>query len=227
MLTTQQVALAVPSKLKLNVSQALVDKLNNISADEMHCATIKENFFSYTKVLNDGKYKIEDYMNAVAYVSYKLMGYSNQDSYFRTFPDRHAALVAKGATAKDISAYVAAYNKNKLVNAILEQSLVPIWVLNQDAVQKAINTQIEIMIDGTLNATARTAAANSLLTHLVKPKEAAQLQLNINTDETSGMKELKSALVDLAAQQRQLIQAGVSAKDIASSRLNYGEVIDV
>lgn len=227
MLTTQQVALAIPSKLKLSVSQDLVDKLNNISADTLHCETIRENFFSYTKVLNDGKYKIEDYMNAVAYVSYKLMGYTNHDSYFRTFPDRHAALVAKGATAKDISSYVSAYNKNKLVNAILEQSLVPIWVLNQDAVQKAINTQVEIMTDETLNATARTAAANSLLTHLVKPKEAAQIQLNINTEESSGMKELKGALIDLAAQQRQLIQAGATAKDIAGSKLNYSEVIDV
>lgn len=227
MLTTQQVALAVPSKLKLSVSQDLVDKLNNISADALHCETIRENFFSYTKVLNDGKYKIEDYMNAVAYVSYKLMGYTNHDSYFRTFPDRHAALVAKGATAKDISSYVSAYNKNKLVNAILEQSLVPIWVLNQDAVQKAINTQVEIMTDETLNATARTAAANSLLTHLVKPKEAAQIQLNINTEESSGMKELKGALIDLAAQQRQLIQAGATAKDIAGSKLNYSEVVDV
>lgn len=226
MLTKQEVASAVPAKLKHSVTQDLVDKLNNISQDELHCETIKENFVGYTRILQDGKYKIEDYMNAVAYVSYKLMGYTNQDSYFRTFPDRHAALVARGATKKDISSYVAAYNKNKLVNQILEQSMIPIYVLNQDAVQKAINTQMEIMTDYDLPAVARTQAANSILTHLVKPKEAAQIQLNIGTEESSGMKDLKSALVDLTLQQRQMIQSGVTAKEIAGSRITQGEVVD-
>ena len=74
MLTQAQVALAVPTKLKVSVTQDLVDKLNNISTDDLHAETIKENFVSYTKVLMDGRYKLEDYMNAVAYVSYKMMG---------------------------------------------------------------------------------------------------------------------------------------------------------
>lgn len=226
MLQIAQVQQALPSRLKGNVTQELVDKLNNISKDPNHAEIIKENFVSYSSVLQDGRYKIEDYMNAVAYVSYKLMSYSNQDSYFRTFPDRHASLVARGVSAKDISSYVAAYNKNKLVNLILEQSLIPIWILNQDAVQRAINTQIEIMSDNTVSAVARTQAANSLLTHLAKPKESTQIQLNIGTEETNGLKDLKSAIVDLAAQQKKLIESGVTAKEIAASVIVDGEVID-
>jgi hypothetical protein len=162
-------------------------------------------------------------MNAVAYVSYKMMGYSNQDSYYRTFPDRHAVLVARGASSKDISSYVAAYNKNKLVNNILEQAMIPIYILNQDAVQRAINTQIEIMTDTDNSAVARTQAANSLLTHLVKPKEAAKIELNIGTEESSGMKDLKNAMADLAIQQKRLIQAGASVKDIAEASIIEGE----
>lgn len=226
MLQIAQVQQALPSRLKGNVTQDLVDKLNNISKDQNHAEIIKENFVSYSGVLQDGRYKIEDYMNAVAYVSYKLMSYSNQDSYFRTFPDRHANLVARGVSAKDISSYVAAYNKNKLVNLILEQSLIPIWILNQDAVQRAINTQIEIMSDSTVSAVARTQAANSLLTHLAKPKEATQIQLNIGAEESNGLKDLKSAIVDLAAQQKKLIESGVTAKEIAASVIVDGEVVD-
>lgn len=226
MLQIAQVQQALPSRLKGNITQELVDKLNNISKDPNHAEIIKENFVSYSSVLQDGRYKIEDYMNAVAYVSYKLMSYSNQDSYFRTFPDRHASLVARGVSAKDISSYVAAYNKNKLVNLILEQSLIPIWILNQDAVQRAINTQIEIMSDNTVSAVARTQAANSLLTHLAKPKESTQIQLNIGTEETNGLKDLKSAIVDLAAQQKKLIESGVTAKEIAASVIVDGEVVD-
>lgn len=226
MVTKQELQAAVPDKLKLSVTQDLADKINNISNDPLHAETIRENFITYTRVLQDGKYKIEDYMNAVAYVSYKLMGYSNQDSYFKTFPDRHAALVARGASRKDISAYVAAYNKNKLVNAILEQSLIPIHILNQDAVQKAINTQIEIMTDLDISPIARTQAANSLLSHLVK-KETAQVQLNIGTPESSGLKDLENAIADLAKQQKRLIESGTSAKDVAESSIVEGEYTHV
>lgn len=222
MLTQAQVAMAVPTKLKVSVTQDLVDKLNNISTDDLHAETIKENFVSYTKVLMDGRYKLEDYMNAVAYVSYKMMGYSNQDSYYRTFPDRHAALVARGASSKDISSYVAAYNKNKLVNNILEQAMIPIYILNQDAVQRAINTQLEIMADTDISAVARTQAANSILTHLVK-KEEAKIELNIGTEESSGMKDLKNAMADLAIQQKRLIQAGASVKEVAEASIIEGE----
>lgn len=226
MLSKQELQAAVPEKLKISVTQDLVDKLNNISSDPLHAENIRENFLTYTRVLQEGKYKIEDYMNAVAYVSYKLMGYSNKDSYFKTFPDRHAALVARGASSKDISAYVAAYNKNKLVNAILEQSLIPIHILNQDAVQKAINTQIEIMSDVTISPIARTQAANSILTHLVK-KETAQVQLNIGTPEMSGLKDLQNAITDLAKQQKKLIESGTSAKDIAEASIVEGEYTHV
>lgn len=227
MLTKQDVELAVPSKLKISVTQDLVDKLNNIATDEIHRETIKENFIGYVGILQDGKYKITDYMNAVAYVSYKMMGYSNQDSYFKTFPDRHAALVAKGTSSKDISSYVAAYNKNKLVNQILEQCLIPVHILNQDAFQKAINCQLEIMSDYTAPAVARTQAANSLLTHLAKPKESAQIQLNIGTEESSAMKDLKATMRDLAAQQKKLIESGVTAKEIAAASIIDGEFTDV
>lgn len=226
MLSKQELQAAVPERLKINVTQDLADKLNNISADPLHAENIRENFLTYTRVLQDGKYKIEDYMNAVAYVSYKLMGYNNQDSYFKTFPDRQAALVAKGASRKDISAYVAAYNKNKLVNTILEQSLIPIHILNQDAVQKAINTQMEIMSDDTISPIARTQAANSILTHLVK-KEVAQVQLNIETSETSALKDLQQAMTELARQQKELIANGASAKAIAESSIVEGEYTHV
>jgi len=222
MISKKELQAALPDRLKVNVTQDLIDKINNISADPLHAENIRENFITYTRVLQDGKYKIEDYMNAVAYVSYKLMGYNNQDSYFKTFPDRQAALVAKGASKKDISAYVAAYNKDKLVNAILEQSLIPIHILNQDAVQKAINTQIEIMTDESNPAVARTQAANSLLTHLVK-KETAQVQLNIGTVESSGLKDLQNAISDLAKEQKRLIESGVTAKSIAESSIVDGE----
>lgn len=220
MLTKDQIEKAVPAHLKSNITQSLVDLVNNVSGDPEFAEQVRQNFISYTSVLKDGKFKTEDYLNAVTYVSYKVMGYSNQESYAKTFPQRYAALVAKQTSSKDIAAYVSAYNKGKLVNLILEQTLVPSWVLNQDLYQKAINVQAELMINS-LSDKVRCEAANSLLTHLTKPKEVGPL-LSIDMRESSGMNEMRELLAKMASTQQQLISSGVPTHVIASQ-----DIIDV
>lgn len=222
MMTVDEVKATLPSTLKVAVTQDLVDQLNNMTADPMIAENIKENFISYVSVLREGKYRADEYVNAVAYVSYKMMGYTNQDAYIYTFPQRHAALLARGATKKEISAYVAAYSKGKLVMAILEQAMVPMWLLNQDVYQKAINVQAKLMITAQ-SELVRTQAANSLLQHLAKPKDAVPL-INIDLRPTSGMQELQGLLMDLAEKQVELINKGVTAKEIAAQRIIPGEV---
>lgn len=220
MLTKDQIEKAVPAHLKSNITQSLVDLVNNVSGDPEFAEQVRQNFISYTSVLKDGKFKTEDYLNAVTYVSYKVMGYSNQESYAKTFPQRYAALVAKQTSSKDIAAYVSAYNKGKLVNLILEQTLVPSWVLNQDLYQRAINVQAELMINS-LSDKVRCEAANSLLTHLTKPKEVGPL-LSIDMRESSGMNEMRELLAKMASTQQQLISSGVPTHVIASQ-----DIIDV
>ena len=220
-ITKELVARALPGNLKSAATDQLADMINQISADPLIAEQIRENFLSYASVLKEGKFKVEDYLNAVAYCSYKLMGDSNQDAYFKTFPQRYANLVAAGRTPKEISAYVSAYAKGQLVNKIMEQTLVPSWVLNQHMYQAALNTQFKLMTNEDVRPKVRSDAADSLLTHLTKPKEAGPL-INIDMGETSGMNELKDALARMAQQQQTLINAGVSTKEIAAQ-----DIVDV
>ena len=220
-LTVQQVQTALPASLKSAVTQSMVDMINNANSDPLIAEQIRNNYLSYAGVMKDGKFKTEDYLNAVMYVSFKLMGYSNQDAYFKTFPQRHATLIAKGTTSKDISAYVSAYNKGKLVNLIYEQTLVPTWVLNQELHQRALNVQADLMVNAQ-SELVRSNAANSILTHLAKPKEAGPL-INLDMRETSGMNELRDALAQMAQQQKELIAAGVPTKEIAAAKIIEGE----
>ena len=220
-ITKELVARALPGNLKSAATDQLADMINQISTDPLIAEQIRENFLSYASVLKEGKFKVEDYLNAVAYCSYKLMGDSNQDAYFKTFPQRYANLVAAGRTPKEISAYVSAYAKGQLVNKIMEQTLVPSWVLNQHMYQAALNTQFKLMTNEDVSPKVRSDAADSLLTHLAKPKEAGPL-INIDMGETSGMNELKDALARMAQQQQTLINAGVSTKEIAAQ-----DIVDV
>ena len=217
MLTRAEVQKALPVTSKFTVTQQMVDHLNTIGQDPLLLENLRDNFVSYTSVLQDGRYKAEDYVTAVTYCTFKLMGMSNQDAYMHTFPNRHATLVAAGKTKKEISAYVAAYSKGKLVQAILEQAVIPVWLYNQDVYQKAINVQAKLMITAE-SELVRTQAANSLLTHLAKPKDSVPL-INIDMRPSSGMAELQDMLAALAEKQVNMIDQGMTAKEIAAQRL--------
>lgn len=223
-LTIDDIRTALPPAMKSSASQQLADYVNNIAGDPDVAEHVRKNFTSYTSVLQDGKFTAEEYVNAVTYVSYKIMGLTNKDSFIKTFPHRYQALSARAASDKEISSHVSAYNKTKLVNLILEQSLVPTWVLNQSVYQDAINVQAHLM--RTANSEkVRAEAANSILTHLKRP-ETKQVELNIGVQETDGMKELKDTLGQLAQQQQDLIAQGVTTQKIAHQPLVQRQTID-
>lgn len=216
-LTTEEIKQALPAKLRSAATDALTAKVNSITTDQIVAERIRENFISFTSVLNDGRFSTEEYLNAVSYVTYKHMGLTNQDSYIKTFPDRYAALAAKKTPQKDIAAYVYSFSRTKLVIALLEQTLVPVWLVNQDIYQRAINTQARLMLTAK-SEKVQSDAANSILTHLAKPKDAIT-NINIDLRENSEIKDLQDTLRQLAVQQQDLIKAGVKTKDIAESVL--------
>ncbi|UKL14825.1 terminase small subunit [Stenotrophomonas phage C121] len=217
-LTITDVRDALPANLKNAASQALVDQINNVCADPDMAEYVREGFITYTKVLTEGKYKMDDYINAVLFVSYKMGGHSNQEAWQKTFPQRYAALVAKGTSAKDVSSHVSMYARGKLVNAILEKSIIPFWVINQDNRQKALNVQVELMMNAQ-SEMVRMQAANSVLVHTDKPKELATSAVQININESDGMAALKQQMLLLAQSQQAAIGQGVSPKDVAAMEL--------
>lgn len=225
MITEEQLKSALPPKLRTFASQELAEKIDKITTDPQYAENIKENFLAYTNVLQEGRYKLDDYLNAVAYVSFKLMGYNNEEAYFRTFPDRYALLKAQGKTSRDISPYVAAFHRGKLVNKIMEQSLIPSWILNQDAYQEAINKNVQLMRTAK-SEKVQAMAADSLLKHLAKPEVNDAPLINIDMRQGSGLDELRSAITSLAKKQKEMIEQGVSTKEIAEQKLYTQEVAE-
>lgn len=220
-LTVEQFKQALPDKVKPNINQSLIDKVNSTLSEPELYEAYRDNLISYANVMNDGRFKISSYIDAVRYVSHKLMGCTNIDSYSKTFPERIARFQANNVSAKDIASYVTAYNKSKLVNLILEQTLIPSYVLNQDLYQKALNVQAELMVNAN-SEKVRTDAANSLLSHLKMP-ETQKVELDLNVKEDSSIQALRETTLALAEQQRQMLKAGaMNAQEVAHSRLAVG-----
>lgn len=214
----------VPKTQRGMITPEFVDKLNEWNTDPKLVDSFKENLLSYTGVLKDGKYKIEDYVYAVKYVSYKLLGSSDIDAYAITFPDRYQRLTDEGLDRNGISPYAAAYKKNKLVNAIMEQTLVPSHVLNAPLHQTALNELAQIMMYGK-SEMARVNAATSILAATKQP-EKTKIELDISVNNKDAISELRRATEELANAQLESIKLGASVKHIAESRILDAEVCD-
>lgn len=235
MITKEKLETIVPKETRRYITDSFVEKLNTIveGEDENFTEAFRENFIGYTSVLKGGDYKLSDYMNAVKYVSYKLMEMQNIDAYRLTFPERYEALLEKyqdfgseeDIRSEKISPYVSAYNKNKLVNQIMEQTLVPNHILNAPLYQKALNEQARLMMHAN-SEMVRTKAADSLLTHL-RPPEVAKYEINMGIKENDAISELRRVTQEMVAMQRLGIQSGaVTSKQIAESTIIQAEIID-
>lgn len=227
-LTVDEIKSALPAQFKKSINQELIDGINATISDPEMYENYRENLMSYTHVLKNGKFKVSSYLDAVRYVSYKLMGCTNIKAYSLTFPDKIDRFNQQGIHPKDIASYVTAYNKSKLVNLILEQTLIPSYVLNQDLYQQALNVQAELMMTAK-SEKVRSDAANSILTQLKMP-ETQKVELEIGVKEDSVISQLKRQSAELAAQQRTFIESGAAnAQQVAHSKIidaSYEEVED-
>ena len=226
-LTVEQFNAVIPRKMRSIQNKEFIDEVNKVITDPIIAEHVRDNILGWATVLEDGKFKLSDYMNAVMYVSFKIQGDSNQVAWTKTFPDRYQRLVDKGTSPKDISAYVAAFNKTKLVTLLLKQTLVPTHILNADLYQEAINEQAMLMRSAKSEMVRQQAGA-TLIKELAPP-EATDINLNVKHEQGSVISELQAATAELVAQQKAQIQSGgMSAQDVAHSKIvKEGEVIDV
>ena len=213
-LTKEQLQASMPKKFRHNVTDEMIEFINSTEGDEFR-DVYKENLVGFADVIESGRYKMTDYINAVKFVSYKLIGDSNTIAYAKTFPDRYQRLVDKNTPMKTIASFSTAYNKGDLVHKILERTLVPVHILNMDVHQEAINTQAELMRSAK-SETVRQKAAECLITQLKAP-EAAKIEVDVSYSNSS-IDELRETTRALAQQQLKMIQSGaVTAEHVAQS----------
>lgn len=228
-LTVAEVRDAVPTRFSKMIDREFVDHLNNIANDPMEASYIKENFITFGGILNEGRYSISDYTNAVKYISYLMLNHTKASAYSKTFPERYKRLKDAGRDQRYISAYVSAYDSGKLVTELRKQTLVPVYIHNRPLLQRAINVQAQIMLDEDNSAFVRSTAAKHLMDALKEPQEATQLNIGIvnNIGEDSAIKALADSLNKLTDAQEQSILEGVyTTKEVAEMALFDNNIIE-
>lgn len=220
MLALESVRKLVPKNQRTLITQEFLDKLEASVSDSLVAEQFKENFVTYLNVLSKGKYKMEDYINAVKYVSFKLLGYSNINAYIATFPERYERLKAEGQT--QIEAFVSMYNKNKLVMQIYEQTIVPSYVLNAPMHQQALNTLAAMIIDDDVRGMTKVKACEAILQYTKQP-DIVKGELTIGIEQSDTINDLREITENLADTYRMMLEKkGMKLKDVAEA-----DIIDI
>lgn len=212
MITRDDIETALPKNMR--VSDSFINTINKTATDPLFAKELRDNFIGFSNIVKQIPFRVKatDYYNAVKFTTYLLSGCSSKDAYIKTFPDRYNKLVK---AKKDVSNYVNMYKNNKLVTAIIEQSLIPLHIVYRDVTNEAINSLVQLMRCSNSDRI-KMESANSLLNHLKKP-ESKSVEIDLNIKEDSGLTELKDTLTELAKTQRELLSSGsISTKDIAN-----------
>ena len=222
MLTVPEVLSIVPRQHKSKITQEFIDTLNGMVKDPIMAEVYQKNVITYADVLRDGRFKLTDYFNAVMYVSYKMMGLGNLAAYQKVFPDKCRDMVARNLSQKDMQAYAAMFNKNKLVTLIYEQTLIPDHIMYASVRHRAIAAQANLL--NSSNEHVVQKAADSLMNHLKAP-ESAKISIEMGAKDSGVLSDLTNALNVLSKKQSDAIAIGShSVKEIAHSRIIEGEL---
>jgi hypothetical protein len=219
LLTRDQLTKVLPSRFKGNVSDELINDINTAMEDPGLRENYRDNLLGLTTVLlESNSWKLSSYIEACKYASFKMLGNTNIDAYIKTFPDRYQRMLDEGMAEKDIASMASAYRRGKLVVKVIEQTLMPSWIINIDNYQKAVNVLTELMITAK-SEKVRADSAASLLTHLKRP-ETHKLELDVGVKDSDAMTALIQKTSELAELQLRTIQAGtLSVQDIAKAPL--------
>lgn len=181
---------------------------------------LKSNIVGLLDVMKDNKTNsIEDYINAVKFVTYKQAGDTNVRAYAKTFPDKIKRMEVENIPNSYLHSYAGSYSKSKMVVKIQAMMMIPSHIMYQDIFHQAIQTQASIMLDDSISPKVRSDAANSLMTHLKQP-EIKQAELKIDTGSSGAISQLAEALNNLSGKQSQMLTSGnYSLKDIREATI--------
>lgn len=218
LMTEEDFKAALPAQMKKNVNKDLLDKVNDLIANDDSREEFRENVIGMSHVLKEGKFKLDSYVNAVRYIGFTMQGKKNQEAYALTFPEKMQKWGTMGKSAKDISAAVSIFNKSKLVNLVREAAMIPAHIYNADVFQEAINTQAHLMRTAH-SEKVRSDAAACLIKEL-RPAETQKVELDIAVKEDSAIASLRDTTAQLVAQQKAMLQGGgMSAKEVAEQKM--------
>ena len=163
---------------------------------------------------NGSRINLQDYLNAALFVTYRNTGDTKVKAYTKTFPDRVQRMQREGQSMTHLNSYADIYSKNQCVIDIQAKMLLPTHIVCHDLFYEAMRVTVDIMNDDKVSPKVRVDAANNIMIHTKQP-EIKKQELDIKINESNEIEQLKQALFDLSAKQRNdIIEGNYSVVDV-------------
>ena len=215
----------LPSNFGGSVNTVTLSNINDTLARSKIGEDMKDKVMGFSSVLAEGRFKVSAYIDAVHYVSYKAMSFTNEKAYSKVFKKKYQRMVNEGKSKKYISGFVSSYNRGKLVQLLVAQTITPNSIFYSDQFHKAVLCQTRLL--NSTNQTVAQKAADSLMGHLKQP-DAVDVKLSVGDEGIDIVKQMMTNSAELAKLQRQAINNGSkSAVDIIEGRIIPKEKFDV
>lgn len=217
----------VPKKYRKLVDQETVDNINELASDPEYGEEFRDSVITHTKIL-DGteKWSMKNYIDAIKFYSLTAAGNSQVEAYCKVFPDRLQSRLDRDQDKSYMNGEASRFNATDLVNRIRQQALVPLHLVNQGTTQLAINQLTNLMMNARSDV-AKVSAATALLKEL-RPPEAQQidLQIGLNDDARAAQDKQNNQLLEIANNQRRLLESGMTLDEVQSIHIKKEEVIE-
>lgn len=197
--------------------ESVLDLARSLESQE-NIEAFREGFISYRNVLESGKFTTAEYINAVKFMMYRSQNFTKQDSWKFTFPEKVERLTREGRMGQ-LSSYVAAYSRSRLVELMTKQMAIPLYLLNMDAPQEAINRLLKTIRNPKASDRDANEAARVLLDKLAPPTEA-KVSIEVGVKHDDEYTDMLRSISETAARQQRLIELGMaSAQSTAEDRI--------
>lgn len=213
----------VPKNKKFLVTEKEIEEINKLSQDPNYGQEFIESYMDHLVLMkNNVKNNHQQYLSAVKFFTLVQGGNTLKNAYILTFPDRWEQR-QKNASDPDfiITTEASRFNKSKLVNDIREMSAIPIQLIYRHLLHEAVVETANIMRTARSEGV-RQKAADTLIREL-KPSEDQVLKIGVEDGTKSAIEELRQATERLVNAEKQSIDAGISVKHIAESRIIEGD----
>lgn len=215
----------LPNKLsKKNKNKIATEIADNI--DETVDDTIKEqyknNLITFSTVVT-GRVRVDDYLTAIKYVTYRNTGLTIKESYCLAKADEVQKAKLEGVTDDQIYNRALAYSQNKVVKDIQSQNQMPLHIVFGDAIVDGIHRMHDI-IKGGSNRDA--VGAFEALTRAIMPKEDIELKVDTSAID-SKIEEMNKAKLELSLMVVDNVKSGNLSMEQLLSKVNKSkEVIE-
>lgn len=196
-LTVEKLKSFMPKGASAEVTQAIVDKINNTGNETgLLQEVFEEQILSYAGLVSGKGRTFEKLVNALKYCNLKLIpGMTNERAWAITFPDKYDKLVLEKRFA---ASHVSMYNSSEMVIEIDKMLMMPVAIqyapMFHHSVKKLFDLSNGVAANGKEASAHVQLMAATELAKITKMPETAKVEVDVKVNQGSIIDEYEKAI---------------------------------